>query len=109
MQQKPNLPVRPLADGIIDSRNGALIPDGATPFAENVEFDRDSIANVGGVLKMGNRPAPPAALRTKAPKNFSPLSIQRSGESDKQSVPARGYVTIPYSKSQDIGGDFVYD
>lgn len=107
MEKKQRIAVRPIAGGIKDSRNPLLLSDGETPFAENVEFDRDSIKEVGGAVKFNNRPAPPGCVRTVAPAEPQPLT--NVVNSTNISVPMRGYVVIPYSKEQDIGGQVFKD
>ena len=107
MEKKQRIAVRPIAGGLKDSRNPLLLADGETPFAENVEFDRDSIKEVGGSIKFNNRPAPPAAVRTVAP--LEPQPLTNVVESTNISTPMRGYVVIPYSKEQDIGGQTFHD
>lgn len=102
MQKKQRIAQRPIADGINDARNPILIGRGQTPFCENVDLDHDSVQSVKGVIKMGNRPAPPAALMCRSPEQFSKLSNQIDGSTI--SVPGRGYGVIPYSDDQDIGG-----
>lgn len=107
MRRKERIAVRPLSLGLRDSRNPVLLQPGETPFAENVEFDEDSLRQVGGTIKMNNRAVSPIGVRTRAPEERHPLSSKIDGKT--VSVPARGYVTIPYRKAQDIGGQVFGD
>jgi len=102
MQQKQRISVRPISGGIKDSRNPLLLSDGESPFCENVELNRESLKEVGGVVKFNNQAAPPGCIRTVAPEEHQPLT-SRVGTTNV-SVPMRGYVNIPYSREQDIGG-----
>ena len=93
--------VRPIAAGVKDSRNQTLLEDGHSPDAENVEFDRDSIASSRGAIKLNNQAAPKSCVQTRV--SSAPLSFAA-----KQSVPARGYVYLPYNQDLDLGGDFKF-
>ena len=94
-------PIRPLSGGYNDALSPILIGDGQTPECENIEFDRDSLAPTGGVIKFNSQPGRKAAIRTRVEDGKS-LSVA-SGIS----VPLRGYALFPYSQDIDqLGGDF---
>jgi hypothetical protein len=87
-------PIKPLALGLNDALNPALLQDGQTPDCENVDFDRESVSGSGGAVKFNNQPAPHSGVLTTV--SEAPLG----------GVPSRGYVFVPYRREQDLGGDF---
>ncbi len=105
MQDTGKVAVRPIDTGLDLSRNPVLLPDGASPDCENVDFDRESVSSTGGAIKLGNRSAPRAALRTRVDRGNSPLSIRLSS-GQPQSIPVRGYGWLRFREEYDIGGDF---
>jgi hypothetical protein len=87
-------PIKPLALGLNDALNPALLEDGQTPFCENIDFDRESVSGHGGAIKFNNQPAPHSGVLTTV------------SEAALGGVPSRGYVFVPYRREQDLGGDF---
>lgn len=96
-------PIEKLSLGINDAINPALLEDGETPYARNVDFNHESVDAHGGAVKFNNQVAPHSGLLTRT--SYAPLFID-SGKS----VPQRGYAMFPYSADVDFGGDFaLYD
>lgn len=103
-----------LAGGLNDKRNQALLDPSQTPSCLNVEFDTDSVTQVGGAIKFNNEPAPGGAVRTHA--SLAPLYLRSApllgtgnGATGAVEVPLRGGVYLPYSQDTDIGGRFDYE
>lgn len=87
--------------GVDESLDETLLRANQSPRAINIEFDRESVASVGGALKLNNQAAPRSAIRTRPDKAFSPLFF-RPG----MAVPLGGAAYFPYDPDIDIGGDF---
>ncbi len=88
------------AGGLNESVHETLLKPNESPRSLNVEFDRESVASVGGALKLNNQAAPRSAVRCRPDEAFSPL-LFRPGFS----VPLRGAAYFPYNTDYDIGGD----
>lgn len=94
--------------GVRLDRHPANIAEGESPFARNIDFDRNSLKAVGGAIKFGNRRAPASALRTKVDPALAPLSCGPSyiDSAVYTYCPLRGYGFLPYNEKQAIGGDY---
>lgn len=97
------LRIEPLAGGLNTTRSGKLLRDDQSPKTFNIDFSDDSVASANGSVKWNNQVCPESALLTKIDPAYSPLFAEVG-----KSVPLRGYVYFPYSREQDIGGDFVF-
>jgi hypothetical protein len=102
--QYRTLRLREFGGGVRDDVAPTKLDEGESPSAQNIEFDRGSIATTRGSRKFNNQTAPLTALRTRVDKSLSPLFIEAG-----KSVPLRGYGYIPFAPEYDLGGDFAVE